>query len=259
MIRWLIREILSEDRRGFMDRTANVRYARPMNTLSYSVDSTFHDKPDSKLAAREVKRAWAAEADHEFMNSVTKVHWIKDNIPSAIRSLVASDGRDEVSTMGYRRAPYKSNWADIGLRLDGRTTLAANDMNKIFSGYRRRLSPDVIEKFRKTSGVPRRASAFDPETGKAFIFDSESFDPKGVGNNEFIVDNWKVTGVVFSTDGESTLGTLLEVDKDTSWYRHYISVWLPVLKVIEELKLPYVNKTQGALAKKVLALEGAVQ
>ena len=71
-IRNLIHEILLEDFAGFAKRTQELQYT------SDATDPTFEKQKLFKLQAREVKRIWKAEADHEFMRSLIKIHWIKD-------------------------------------------------------------------------------------------------------------------------------------------------------------------------------------
>lgn len=260
-VRRLVREMLLEDLKGFIGRTSDIDYFTPVEIVGLlGLDTTYHDNPWMRSNARAVKVAWSAEADHNFMKSVTKIHWMQKNIPDTIRNLVASNGRDEISTMGYIDTnKFKSGWGFIGLRLDGRVTLAAKDMGKVLSGRRLGLNPDVMKRYQKTSGVPRRASVFEPSTRDAFILDADSFGAEGRGN-EFIIDNWKVTGVAFSVKGAGTARDLLDPRFiNNSWHKETFPVWIAVLKVIEELKIPYVNKKHADLAKKVLALESSIK
>jgi len=185
MIRQLIQQIILEDLEGFKARTAEISYGRGA----------------SKDIPRSLKQAWAAEADHEFFKSLTKVHWIAGMPKSPYRvfekmnSFLNASGKDEISTMGYIDKPSVSQWGEFGVMVQGRTTLAANDMNAIVSGYYREIDPGEIEKYSKTSGLPRRASKFSPEKAKGFILDAESFGSQYLGN-ELIVDNWRPTGLV---------------------------------------------------------------
>jgi len=162
---------------------------------------TSYGQSDPKQMPRELKQAWSAEADHEFFKKLVKVHWISGMPKSHFRvfermkSFLNASSKDEISTMGYIGRPSISQWGEFGVMVKGRTTLAANDMNAISSGYYRDIDPDEIEKYRKTSGIPRRASTFNPGKAKGFILDEESFGRQYLGN-ELIVDNWRPTGLV---------------------------------------------------------------
>jgi hypothetical protein len=184
-VRNLIREMLLEDLAGFTSKTSGINYGRN----------------DPKQLPRELKRIWSQEADHEFFKSLIKVHWIAGMPKSPYRvfekmsSFLNASGKDEISTMGYIGKPSISQWGEFGIMVQGRTTLAANDMNAIVSGYYREIDPGDIEKYSKTSGLPRRASKFSPEKAKGFILDGESFGRQYLGN-ELILDNWRPTGLI---------------------------------------------------------------
>jgi hypothetical protein len=185
LIRNTVRSLLREDLAGFTSKTSGINYGRN----------------DPKQLPRELKRIWSQEADHEFFKSLIKVHWIAGMPKSPYRvfekmsSFLNASGKDEISTMGYIGKPSISQWGEFGIMVQGRTTLAANDMNAIVSGYYREIDPGEIEKYSKTSGLPRRASKFSPEKAKGFIFDGESFGRQYLGN-ELILDNWRPTGLI---------------------------------------------------------------
>ena len=68
----LIREILAEDRAGFKSRTRGISYNRIYGdsamdsaNVSFSEDPFLDTSPLVKKAAKDVKSAWKAEADHE--------------------------------------------------------------------------------------------------------------------------------------------------------------------------------------------------
>jgi hypothetical protein len=118
--------------------------------------------------------------------------------------------------------------------VQGRTTLAANDMNAISSGYYREIDQSEIEKYSKTSGLPRRASNFSPANAKGFILDAESFGSKNLGN-ELIVDNWRPTGLVapiwFINDLKKSVPALGKREREQSYenlVKLFVTSGLPV-------------------------------
>jgi hypothetical protein len=189
-VRSMVREIVLEDSKSFQDRTFGI---------------TYDENDISTTPARDLKRAWAAEADHDFFRKLIKVHWIKGlpgrmgNVSSFLPALLGASRKDEISVMGYVDKPKKTPWGEFGVMVQGRTTLAADNMNYIVSGYREDLDPEYIEKYSRTSGVPRRASMFDALTAKHYILDAESYGNKGEWGNELIVDNWEPVGIIAPT------------------------------------------------------------
>ena len=187
MIRTLIRQIILEDLEGFKSRTSGISYGRN----------------DPKELPRSLKRAWAAEADHTFFERLTKVHWISGMPKSPFRvfekmdSLLRASRKDEIATMGYSATETitQSQWGEFGIIVQGRTTLAAKDMNAISSGYYREIDPERVKAYNKTSGIPRRAEKFRPGSEDLFILDAESFGRQYLGN-ELIVDNWRPVGLI---------------------------------------------------------------
>jgi hypothetical protein len=207
MLKELIRMMIQEDKKNFINKTKKLSYYGDFDDpLFLQTDS---DSLANKKSAKDIKRLWAAEADHAFMNSVVKIHWLQDSsvIPAIVDDIISrindiknSSGRDEISTMGYIEEPYKSEWGDIGLVLKGRTTLAANNMDTILSGYHSmvRDEEDVRNKF-KSSGIPKRPTMYSSSSAEYdYIFDRKDFSIYDQEYNEFILDNWKVIGLVFN-------------------------------------------------------------
>jgi len=211
MIRALIREMLLEDLEGFVNRTKDISYYS-------SIDLPTFDEPHQKnhrSMAKAVKRAWALEADHEFMKSLIKVHW---GDRKSLEKFLQISRRNEISTSAYLPgAIVRSFWGSIGVVIEGRVTLAANDMNIISSGYFGELSSEIQKKY-ASSGIPKRATIFrgnDRLGAKdSFILDRNSYAPTKSSRNEFIVDNWKPVGFVVSSLGfpENIEDSLLNPD-----------------------------------------------
>lgn len=201
MIRQLIREmLLREELAGFKKRTKEINY------MSSFDDPTFdYQEPWHKLLAKDVKRAWAAEADHEFMKSLIKVHWANGfDWEGDIERFLSLKGNNEISAMGYLPDSKRvsSSWGEFGVLIQGRVTLAANDMNTINSGYFKNVSDEITSKY-KSSGIPRRSTMFGygQDGYGSYIVDKESFDPERSRRNEIIVDNWKPIGFVIGVGG----------------------------------------------------------
>ena len=202
-LRRIIRELLDETYQSFVDRAGNMKLSANFK------DPTFEKSPSSKKTARDLKRIWGEEADHGFMNSIIKIHWISNQRASthrsalqAIKKFLSVSGKNEISTSGYLpdSREFRSSWGGYGIVVKGRTTYAANHMDQIFSGYASKLSDKVVQKY-QSSGVPKRPTIFNPfdsfVRGKDYILDAESFDPSAaVYGNEFIVANWKPVAIV---------------------------------------------------------------
>lgn len=206
MIRSLIREILLEDLTGFQQRTKGIDYMSNFDDPTFDLPAQ-KDLPHKGMA-KDIKRAWAAEADHEFMKSLIKVHWVGGlDWEKKLDSFLSLGGNNEISTMGYlpNSLDVRSSWGAIGVIVQGRVTLAANSMNAITSGYFKDVPEEFKSKY-KSSGVPRRATTFasienrygyNPGGGSdAYILDRSSFNPQSSRNNELIVDNWRPVGIV---------------------------------------------------------------
>lgn len=231
----IVRELLREDLQGFLKRTADT---------DYGVDTdnpAFEGEPESRDLARSIKRAWAAEADHKFMDSVTKVHWMKAATDNNIKRIFSVSNRDEISTMGYVRGPYNSGpdrwpvWGKIGFVIEGRTTLAANDMNSIFSGFHKNIPDDVRAKYR-SSGMRKRPVGFNRWKAEDYILDAASFDVSKQGENEFIVSHWKVTGVVLTESESHELAEAYRGKEVPEWQA---AEWDRIFGLINELGIPY--------------------
>jgi hypothetical protein len=201
LVRSIVRMTLLEDLKGFQARTKDIDY---MANLS---DPTFEDPRQGSLVnkplAIDVKRAWAAEADHKFMDSLIKIHWTGGlDWEKKLRNFLNLSGKNEISTSGYLPGSkeFVSSWGTIGVIVKGRTTLASNDMNTVNSGYHGQTPPETLKKY-TSSGVPKRPLSFRGPSAwgggsSKYILDRDSFDPYESRRSEFIVDNWKPVGII---------------------------------------------------------------
>jgi len=196
--------IVLEDLSGFIDRTKDIEYFSDIDDPTF--DAEFQKGLPNKELAKEVKRAWNAEADHNFMQSLIKIHWINSsekNPEKKLDEFMAIGRKNEISTMGYltNTQEIRSNWGNLGVVVQGRVTLAANNMNDIRSGFFKNGIEKYAEKY-SSSGISFRLtkfktkSAYSHEGSKKYILDRASFDPHSTRVNEFIVDNWKPIGFI---------------------------------------------------------------
>jgi len=202
LLRSLIREtLLLEDMKGFLQRTKGIDYMSNFDDPTF--DEPYQKELPHKEMAKDVKRAWAAEADHKFMETLIKIHWVGGlDWEKKLDRFLSLGGNNEISTMGYlpNSLDVRSSWGTIGIVVQGRTTLATNDMNTVTSGYLGQLSPEIHKKY-ASSGTPKRPTMFrgpDAFSGGSskYILDKDSFDQNAIRRNEFIVDNWKPIGLV---------------------------------------------------------------
>ena len=247
--------MLLEDLKGFQQKTKGIDY------MSNFDDPTF-DLPAQKGLphkgmAKDVKRLWAEEADHDFMKSLIKVHWLGGlDWEKKLDRFLSLRGNNEVSAMGYLpdSKKVKSSWGTIGVIIQGRVTLAANDMNAITSGYFKDVPEEVASKY-KSSGVPRRSTVFSSTANTygysagggsgAYILDRSSFDPERSRHNEFIVDNWKPVALVIDSDAVLFLDSVRAAVKGT-----VRATYLDYAKGMLEQNLPIYDMTMTPIDRK---------
>jgi hypothetical protein len=249
--------MLLEDLTRFKEKTKDIDYMHSMSDPTFD-DPYYKDRPH-KAQAKDIKRAWAAEADHEFMKSIIKVHWLSGwNIAYGLEDLLRLPRNNEIATMGYLPGAGRvtSSWGKAGVIVQGRVTLAANDMNAITSGYFKDIPQDVISKYR-SSGTPRRALTFNNLTSGEYILDRETFKPELSRHNEFIVDNWKPVGIVIAYEGREFLNMVRDSPKQkdrppgraVGAARHVLKPNLPIydedMKLVDRQEIEKALKEEG--------------
>jgi len=146
LVRSLIRSVLQED-----------EAARRMNAnLATHMANKVNEPGERRAFGRVLKNAWMKEADHASFNNVTFVHW--NDINRILNLLREPRGRDEISTLPYRKPPWKPfslGWSRvIGVILKGHPTLIANaDLNS--NAFRKAMNVmdlEKIEQREKSSG-----------------------------------------------------------------------------------------------------------
>ena len=193
---------LKEDLRTFIKRTVDDNYYQSRE--NFGEFTTFETPDDAyrKKKIRHIKTDWKEEADHAFFASLIKVHWLdtdRAKSPMHIIDRAMNNGRnkDEISVALY--SPTRnihSKWGPVGLQIQGRTTLASNDMDSLFTGYGN-LKKSVRASF-KSSGVPKRPSKASKYSMEKYILDARSF--KNTSRNEGIIANWELVSIRISVD-----------------------------------------------------------
>ena len=177
-----VKSVLAEDLDSFLQDTKDIYY------------SEYSDDESVKSGGKDVKRIWAKNVDRNFIQSLVKVHWIRTPDISRFQSLLQKSGKDELSVMAYLPgSKLRSTWSDVGVIVDGYVTLAANNMDAIYSGF---AHGSKLDPRQTGSGRPKRAGVFKPGLARQYILDKSSFNPDLAGHNEMLVDNWKVVGLV---------------------------------------------------------------
>jgi hypothetical protein len=178
---------------------------------------------------RDIKRMWNEEADHQFFDGLTKVHWIRR--VEDLQYFDRPSGRDELSVSLYLPGGSPTPpgaWMEpgVGVQLRGRITLAANDMGSLVTGYRDELE-DKPNK--NTSGAVRRAAGrkMTREYLSDYILDAGSFK-NGSRANEGVIDNWKPIGIILTDVGSFNEDTVGEVERIMSTSKYLSN--LPILQ-----------------------------
>ena len=222
LLREYIRTLLKEDPIGFVHDLA----------ASDNFGKNFRGGEIGKAAGRDIKRAFNANADHQFLSSLDTVHWtgqfygIED---------MKGRGKDEISTTmtlpGDTFVPAAA--LPYGVWVKGRITLATNDQDKLYSGFYSDYGPtkngyagegteEEVAHRDKSSGRYKRPQVSKDYNrygqlergnehmekmaikGTPYVLDQSTWDPAQAGpsNNEALVDNWKPIGIILDRPDE---------------------------------------------------------
>jgi hypothetical protein len=155
---------------------------------------------DIMSQGRDLKKAFAKNADRAFLDSLVTVHWAYSR-KSLEKLLQGSfNSRDEVSTAAYLPGQIKGTgkFGEYGVLVKGHITLLANDMDQLYTGSTSDYTYANPERT-KMSGANKGAQQIYEPGGyaeyKILALDEEDWDPKVGGyqskmNNEALVDNW---------------------------------------------------------------------
>ena len=211
LIREYVRELITEDPMGFVHDLAAA------SEEFGGEGEMFIGGDPGKGGGKAIKRAFNANADHQWLSTLDTVHWVESAY--SLEGLVGRS-RDELSTTMTLPSDKLKNLPGmlIGLWVKGRITIAANDHDQLFTGrrgdyvgQRAGYTAEEQEQRQRSSGVnkiPRVSkdySRYDQlkkgnEYGERlarnipYVLDQSMWDPAGV--NEALVDNWNPVGIV---------------------------------------------------------------
>jgi hypothetical protein len=211
---WLnetIRELLKEDPMGFVHDLAAAS-----EEFGEEGEMFFGGDP-GKGGGKAIKRAFNANADHQWLSTLDTIHW---GDPYTLTDL-AGKSKDELSaTMSLPSEEIVGFGRNTGLWVKGRITLAANDMDALHSGYydeymgsKARGTPEEQEHRAKSSGLNKlpqiskdysrygklkRGSKFAEKTARniPYVLDQSTWNNEIPGTNEALVDNWRPVGII---------------------------------------------------------------
>ena len=216
-LRQYIRQILLEDAIGFVHDLASASDEfEPNATLDG--ESSFVGGRIGKSGGRAIKRAFNANADHEWLATIDTVHW---GDVYGLADLVGRN-RDELSTsMTLPSDAFIPNGSNPGLWVRGRITLAAKDMDRLYSGHYDDYGPgregteEEVEHRDRSSGRNKRPTVskdysrygklqrgneYHEEMAKdiPYVLDQSTWETWERGGNptEALVDNWKPVGLI---------------------------------------------------------------
>jgi hypothetical protein len=163
-------------------------------------------------AGRDLKKAFAKNADRAFLDSLVTVHWMrnKSQLENFIQGKATS--RDELSTSAYLPGQIKGAGAfgGYGALVKGHITLLANDMDQLFTGHGSTytyIDPQRTKMSGANKGIQQKYEPGDYAQNKIIVLDKEDWDPSGGArtNNEALVDNWTPMAIIVP-DSSSTAG-----------------------------------------------------
>jgi len=214
LLREYIRTLLIEDPVGFVHDLA----------ASDKFGDQFFGGRVGKEAGREIKRAFANNADHQFLSTLDTVHWTGDFY--GMEGLKGK-GKDELSatmTLPGNNFDYP---LDYGLWIKGRITLAANEQDNLYTGFHgdygagyegsdedvthrdkssgRNKRPTISKDYSRY-GQLKRGNEFGEKMAREnipYVLDQSTWNPaKTSSNNEALVDNWKPVGIILTRGDE---------------------------------------------------------
>jgi hypothetical protein len=233
LLREYVRELLQEDAVGFVKQIGALVDRVGSDAFSAYDEKRGHHRP-TKEVRREIKRAFRDNADHAWLATLNTVHWAKD--PDSL-AFLRGKHRDELSaTISLPGEPVRKLWNryPVGLWVSGRITLAADDMDAIWSGHygdymdagvdpskpwistgpskeqSHRARSSGINKLplevplpnkwrRMAQNIERKPELVDLLLDEVpYILDQETWGTTGSSKhaNEALVDNWRARGIV---------------------------------------------------------------
>ena len=233
LLREYIRALLKEDALGFVHTLANVELG-PHDGRTDRI---------SKESGRELKRAFNANADHQWLATLDTVHWA--HVHNLLQ--LVGQNKDELSTTmtlpGESLIPAQLGSRETGLWVRGRITIAANDHDDMYTGTqgwyvadpRSDASKKEFEQRKRSSGINKRPSVskdysrygmlkkgqHEEFAGKSipYVLDQSTWDPSKnrSGVNEALVDNWKPIGIIAADDKVVDAVRYITAEQENPW------------------------------------------
>ena len=155
---------------------------------------------DSLKAGRMIKKIFAKYADRDFLNSLVTVHWLS---VSRLKQAIKTSRKNEMSAAAYLPGRFEASPRYIvGLLIKGHITLLANDMDDLYTGHGYAIEKYTDSQRTKSSGVNKGVGIIHAPANYAareiLVLDAEDFkqDPE----NEALVDNWEIVGVIVESE-----------------------------------------------------------
>jgi len=212
LLRKYIRALLKEDAMGFVHDLAAA------SGEFGEEGEDFYGGDPGKLGAKAIKRAFNANADHQWLSTLDTVHWTGDFY--GLEGLLGK-GKDELSATMTLPGEDFDPLLDYGLWVKGRITLAADDMDNLYTGhYKPTDDSDEAQVHRDKSsgknklptvakdysryGKLKRGNKYHEEMAHdiPYVLDQLTWDLKVAGTNEALVDNWRPVGIILSRGDE---------------------------------------------------------
>jgi hypothetical protein len=212
LLREYIRQILKEDAMDFVHALSAAS-----DQFGEEGEEFFGGDP-GKGGGKAIKRAFNANADHEWLSTLDTVHWTGEIYDM---EALAGKGKDELSATMFLPGENFIGPLDYGLWIKGRITLAANDQDKLFTGkYKdyskgteeevahrdkssgRNKRPMVSKDYSRYGGL-KRGNEFAEKVARQipYVLDQSMWDPAG-NINEALVDNWQPVGIILTRPDE---------------------------------------------------------
>lgn len=217
LLRKYIRVLLAEDAIGFVQDLTASEDLTPDDSSGSRRGQTYI----GKKAGRAVKRAFAKNADHQWLSTLDTVHWVPTPYP--IEKLIGR-GKDEISaTMtlpGDSLEPFSRDMS-YGFWVKGRITLAANDMDFLYTGHYddysdpyegseeevqhrdrssgRNKRPMQLKDYSRYAAAEKGNEEHEKIVSKAipYVLNKDTWQQPSLGQvNEALVDNWKPVGII---------------------------------------------------------------
>lgn len=265
--------LLTEDSMGFVHdlAAASDEFGEP--------GFDFFGGDPGKGGGKAIKRAFNKHADHQWLSTLDTVHW---STAYNLAELVGK-GKDELSTtMTLPGEPFTPLAGNTGLWIKGRITLAANDMDHLYSGHGweygigKSLGGDYKEVSHrdKSSGRNKR-----PTTSKdyskygrlkrsselhrlmaqdiPYVLDQSMWSPRPAGgSNEALVDNWKPIGLIIHDEYVDLVAEFVEGEYEIE---HLQGVMKKLFKLAIEMNVPLFDLDRNELWRPSKELRECIQ